>query len=339
MCWNLRNKEYYIRNKPYSKDDYFKELESYNLGSSDELKRLGEEFNNLVKSEAVHKANLNVRTTDSTGNYITDCKNCQECYFLENSEDCSYMIRGLENKNCHDSNGVWKGDFVYNICQLTSGHNLKNSSYCANCQDSEYLDLCIDCKDCFGCVGLRKKRFCILNKQYSEEEYRMLVLKIKEEMKKDGIYGHFLPYNMAYTGYNLSMANIYFPKSSEGVNALGSWWEELEKPDLSGLDLYERVDDIKEVGDDVLKKALICSETGRPFNITKDELQFLRNHSIPLPEEYPDVRTTRRMKDVFMTEKNKTKCSACGENIISYRPKKNGYKKIFCLDCYQKEIV
>lgn len=338
MCWNLRNKEYHIRNKPYSKENYFKELESYNLGSRKEFNRLKKEFGSLVRDEAFHRANLNIRTTNSTGNYISDCKNCRECYFLENSEDCSYMIRGLENKICHDSNGIWRGEIVYNVCQLTFGHNLKNSSYCTNCRDSEYLDFCVDCESCFGCVGLRKKRFCVLNKQYSEEEYNRLIPEIRERMRKEEAYGQFFPYRMAYTGYNLSMANIYFPRSSEEVEDLGSWWEELERPNLSGLDLYEKVDDIKEIEDDVLQKALICSKTGRPFNVTKDELQFLRNHSIPLPEEYPDVRTTRRMKDVFMIERNQTECGACGRNITSYRPKGKGYRKIFCEECYQAEI-
>jgi hypothetical protein len=35
-------------------------------------------------------------------------------------------------------------------------------------------------------VGLRGKEYCILNKQYTKEEYEALVPKIIEKMKADG---------------------------------------------------------------------------------------------------------------------------------------------------------
>jgi hypothetical protein len=36
----------------------------------------------------------------------------------------------------------------------------------------------------FGCIGLRGKEYCILNKQYTKEEYEALVPKIIEKMKE-----------------------------------------------------------------------------------------------------------------------------------------------------------
>jgi hypothetical protein len=38
---------------------------------------------------------------------------------------------------------------------------------------------------CLGCVGLRNKSFCILNKQYTQEEWFELANKIFEDMDKD----------------------------------------------------------------------------------------------------------------------------------------------------------
>jgi hypothetical protein len=43
----------------------------------------------------------------------------------------------------------------------------------------------------FGCIGLRGKEYCILNKQYTKEEYETLVPKIIEKMKADGEWGEF----------------------------------------------------------------------------------------------------------------------------------------------------
>lgn len=34
----------------------------------------------------------------------------------------------------------------------------------------------------FGCIALRNKKYCILNKQYSKQEYEELIPKIKKHM-------------------------------------------------------------------------------------------------------------------------------------------------------------
>jgi hypothetical protein len=50
--------------------------------------------------------------------------------------------------------------------------------------ESMYCDQCFDSKNIFGCIGLRTKEFCILNKQYTKEEYEILLPKIIEHMEK-----------------------------------------------------------------------------------------------------------------------------------------------------------
>jgi hypothetical protein len=49
-----------------------------------------------------------------------------------------------------------------------------------------YSEALLDCQDCFACVGLRHKQYCILNKQYTRDEYEVLVPRIIEHMKKTG---------------------------------------------------------------------------------------------------------------------------------------------------------
>jgi hypothetical protein len=48
---------------------------------------------------------------------------------------------------------------------------------------------------------------------------------------------------------------------------------------------------INEVGDDILQKVILCEETGKPFRIIQQELDFYRKHNIPLPTRHQDVRT------------------------------------------------
>ncbi len=339
MCWNLRNKSYHILNQPYSEEEYAKKIKEYNLGSWESIKKLEKEFWSLIKTKAIHRANHNTKTVDSTKDYLVECKKCNYCYFLEVSEDCAYISRGLNDKDSQDGNGIWKGELIYNVCQLTEGYRLFHSNFCNNCRESEYLDLCLDCSHCFGCVGLKKKSHCILNKQYSESDYEKLTSEIKKKMTAEGTYGKFFPYKLSTCGYNLSLGGILFPKTKEEVTALGSFWEEEEEPDLKGVNTSPFIDNIEDVDKDILKKALVCEKTGRAFNITEKEFDFLKNHEIPLPHHYPDVRTMDRMQNVFNIAPTKGKCCFCDQEIIHFYRPELGYEKIACVDCYQKEII
>jgi hypothetical protein len=45
---------------------------------------------------------------------------------------------------------------------------------CTGCASGSHLIMCEDCVDsvyCFGCVGLVEAEFCILNEQFSRQEY------------------------------------------------------------------------------------------------------------------------------------------------------------------------
>ncbi|KKS82889.1 MAG: hypothetical protein UV58_C0004G0062 [Candidatus Wolfebacteria bacterium GW2011_GWC1_43_10] len=339
MCWNLRNKEYHILNQPYTKEEYFRKIEEFNLRSWTALQSLRNQFREHIKNDAIHKINFNVKTANSDGNYLTECKNCHEAYFLEESEDCSYYCRGLQNKNVYDSAGIYKGELVWNINQLADGYNLKSCNYCTNCRDSEYLNFCFNCENCFGCTGLRNKRYCVLNKQYSENEYSELVSQIKESMEEGGVYGEFFPYDMVYGGYNLSTAGILFPKTKEEVKDFRGAWEELEDSDLSGLNISDFVDSIDDFSGDITGAVFVCQESSRPYNIKKEEFEFYKKHQIPLPRNYPDVRTMKRVADLFYIVGRKTSCYFCGKEIICYYPESMGYKKIACEECYLKEVV
>ena len=339
MCWNLRNKEYHILNQPYSKEAYFEKLKEYNLNSWSTVQFLKKNFEKKIKEEAVHKNNFNTKIINSVGNYLSECKNCKNSYFLEKSENCSYYFRGAMNKDIFDSAGVYKGELAYDVNQMTEIYNMKYSNYCTNCRDSEYLDSCMGCENCFGCVGLKNKSYSILNKQYSKEDYYDLIAKIKKTMEADGSYGEFFPNKMAHGGYNLSLSGIFFSKTEEEAKRMGYNWEELEDTDVSKLTISPFIDDISAAGDEIIGKVFMCEETGRPFNLKQEEIEFYKKRSIPLPHHYPDVRTKHRIKNLFCIKPVNIKCVFCQKNIISYYPQEWEYKKIACEECYLREVV
>jgi hypothetical protein len=90
-----------------------------------------------------------------------------------------------------------------------------NSSVAFHSNNVLYSDTCHACKDCFGCVGARHKQYCILNKQYTKEEYEVLVSQIIEKMKADGERGEFFPTTISIFGYNETEAQTYYPMTKE----------------------------------------------------------------------------------------------------------------------------
>lgn len=78
-----------------------------------------------------------------------------------------------------------------------------------------YIYSCFYSSDLFACIGLRNKQYCIFNKQYTKEEYELLVAKIIAHMQKTGERGEFFPAQISPFGYNETMAMEFFPLSKE----------------------------------------------------------------------------------------------------------------------------
>jgi len=342
MSWNLRNQKYCILNQQYSKEDYFKKIEEYNLASRFSIEALKKEMWQHIQQDAVHRQNYNLQAVNSTGNFIANDKNCYECYFLEESENCRRVIRGFRSKETVDSVGAFGAEKCGLVVmdQLGTYNNLC-CLYTTSCRYSTYLDNCEECEYCFGCVGLRKKKYCILNKQYSEEDYKKLIEKITNDMKERGEWGKFFPFSTAYCGYNLSLAHMMFPMSKDEALKFGAKWEEVNEPHyentISGNDLPDAID---QVSDEIVKQRILCPETKLSYNITQQELSFYREHKIPLPTRHFDWRTLERFKPFsLMVMPQKGTCYYCKKEIEHYYAPELGFQKIACLECYQREVA
>src|SRR3990167_8165933 len=224
MCTGIRNKQYYIRNKQYTKDEYLKMIKNEKIGLYSKREKLVEEFK-FNKKKSIRLENDNLKCENCTGNYLIECKNCHECYSLKNVEESKFAYFGTSIKNCYDFSQVVDLEFCY---EVTSGSGYKNI-FCAwpvYGDNNYYCNFCENCSNCFGCFGLKHKKFCILNKQYSEEEYSELVPKIIEKMLSNNEWGEFFPYWTSPFCYNESMADIYHQKTKEEAVSLGAKWRE-----------------------------------------------------------------------------------------------------------------
>ena len=339
MSWNLRNKSYCIENVQYTKEAYEEKLKSFKLGSYKSVQSFKKQFEELARNEAVHRENFNFRAYNSTGNYLLDVKNCKNCNTINDSEDCYNCIRGQKQKSNIDANGCWYSELLGNCSSCVNGYAEK---YCvwSSSRYSEYSDLCIECDYCFGCVGLKKKKYCILNKQYSKEEYESLKNKIIQDMKKRGEYGKFLPYAMSAGPFNFSTSFLYFPETKkEDILTLGGYWDDIDESHIKGIPTSELPDKIEDVPDNIITQALICPETGWRFNIAQNEIIFYKENNIPLPRYHFDVRTKKQLKYLTVLKSYQYTCFYCEKDIMAYYPTEWGYKKIACEECYKQNIA
>jgi hypothetical protein len=339
MSWNLRNKQYCIRNKQYSKDEYEKELQNIKLDSYNNLEALKEEFKNILKIKAVHRENFNLKTTTSVGNYMTNCDNCINVFSWEDSQNCRNSLRGISTKDCIDQLGTWHNELSGNNSCVTGGYQTHHSSW-SNARYSEYLDICNDCEYCFGCIGIRKKKYCILNKQYSKEEYEVLRERIITDMEKRGEYGKFLPYSMSLCDYNLSSGMIYFPDTTkEDILSKGGYWSEEDLSSQDGSPSLELPDSILDTDINVTTKALICPESNYRFNISQAEYEFHKKKNFALPRIHFDLRMLKKARKTAVLKSYPYKCVYCKNDIMAYYPPEWGYKNIACEYCYKQNIA
>lgn len=333
-CWNLQNKSYYIFNKEVTKEAF--EEEKTKLASYSYLQEFKKRFKEKLIQNAIFSEYTGSNNENASGDFLFNCKNAKECYSVYRCENVAYCTRLEEQKDSYDVEGGGRGeltyesmsnDFAYNSIACTTSEHLSNSYYC---------DLCFNNDDIFGCIGLRKKKFCILNKQYTEEEYKALKEKIIAHMKKAGEWGQFFPASLSPFAYNETMAYEYFPLTKEEVEKAGFAWKEAEEKKIIPQTV-EIPDNIHDVTDEICKAVLACETCKKNFKITQKEFDFYKKHSIPVPHVCPDCRHRQRMSmrtPRYMWTRNCAKCSK--EIRTTYDPKRP--EKVYCKGCYMKEV-
>jgi hypothetical protein len=302
-CFNLENKQYYIFNEEYSKEEYFKKLENYWLLP---LWKQKEKFENFYEWKYIknHLPNIGSENVFNSEN-ITNSKNIFHSKNLKDTEDFRYsqQFQYGGNKLWMDvSSYWWNMEKVY--YSLAVWENISNSQFIiASFANISNLIYCIFCSrwtnNCFGCIGLENSSYCVLNKQYTKKEYEKLVPKIIEHMQKTWEWWEFFPAKLSPHWYNDVIAQNINPLNKEEAIKQGFNWSDYE----SLLPKVEKIinakllpDDITKIPDDILNRAIKCEITGRPFLIIKQELEFYRKHNLPIPKRHPDQRQLDRLK-------------------------------------------
>lgn len=334
-CAGLRNKKHCIFNEQFTKEDYEKFKKDINFCDPEFHKLVSEKFENLKKSIPRQAVSSN-NSENVSGSHVFFSKNTFESFFADRCEDCSYCSQVVDLKDCYDNNYTEENELCYEYLGMYGTRRTLFSILCRHTNETYYCDYCVNCQNVFGCSNLHNKQYCILNKQYSKEEYEELLPKIIEHMQETGEWGEFFPTTISPFAYNETVAQEYFPMTKDEVLNFEWKWKEEDQKEFQPqtVDIPK---DIKDVPDSVCSEILSCEITGKNYRIIPQELNFYRKMGLPIPLKHPDQRHIERISKRNPRKLFKRNCDKCNEPIkTSYAP--NAEVKVYCNGCYLKEM-
>jgi len=292
-CDKLENQTYCIKNKQYSKEEY------------DRLKDkiLSDKWHYTTSSSKLNNLWSNNGSTNVVGSFLvnsTDITNGYYSYNIKTGRNIMYMWWAGENENMYDIfvgwaiqwqhfyavQGAWNSEHIYCSIGINDSAGIFYSMYCSQCSF------------CLWCIGLQNKQFCILNKQYSKEEWHQKVDEIFAQMEQDGTLWEFFPPSMNPFYFNDTAAYLIDPTfTKEEVTKL--WYLRRDEPikvdipasaevvQTSELDQYEWFDSQWKwsIHSSILKKIIIDTQ-GNYYRIVQMEYDFLVKHGLPLPRKH-----------------------------------------------------
>ena len=353
-CVNLISQSYCIFNKKYNKEEYFEKLNELKLNTTAGIAKFEKQFKEFRKKfpcRAIHSLKAN----SVSGNWLVKCQNVKNSFGCLNVKDGKYLFWIFNAEDCMDY-FQWgnSAELVYE--SENCGINVSRIYFCTQCwmgaHDLYYCDSCPGSSYCFGCIGLKKGEYSILNKKYTKEEYEKLMPKIIKHMKempyvdKNKIeyrFGENFPDELSPFAYNETAAIDFYPLTKKEAIEKGYRWKEKEKINytstIKGSDLPET---ISEVSGSILDEVIECAEKDQPysvgaFRITLNELSFYRKMDLPIPRVCFDVRHTHRLQKRAPFRILRRKCSKCDIEVETVYDE-NYAPIIYCEKCYQQEV-
>jgi hypothetical protein len=304
---------------------------------------LKEEFVEMMKKTAWHRANFIDQSENCSGNYLGQCKDCTNCYFLSpNLENCVNVLRGADDaKDSLDSIGpAFHSQFIY--YSVNSQDSCYDNKFCCDMIQSKWMEYCahcFQCEHCFGCCGLVGKKYYIFNTQFEPKEYEIMKEKIIETMKKNGEYGSFFPGYFAATPYEETISGFYWPLSEEVLDQYGFRKTVSVTSRENSHDAIDDIPDLFDENDAHIGKRVFWDDVARkPFQIQEQDIAFARELNVPLPSCY----YARRLKENFRMipfdgTMRPVMCAQCKTEDMTSWPAEYD-NRIVCEKCYLKEV-
>jgi hypothetical protein len=368
-CVNLRNKSYCIFNQQYTKEDYLKAREEFALHSRRGIETLRDKAYAFWRTNPTRYVRGR-HNSDTTGEYISNSKNVHQSYYIDGGENLKFC-QFLYGKGSRDSYDHYRpgdnSELIYDAATvgLHASQVMFSDSCTHNCSDIMYSFRCIGSAHLFGCVGLHHKRYCILNRQYSKEEYEALMPRIIEHMRNTSYtsrgakvyrYGEFFPAELSPYPYNVTVAQEFFPLTRTLAEGSGCRWKDIERKKYTAtVSDAELPDSIDDAADSLVGAVVRCENHDRSlpycpgaFRIIPQEMQFYRRMGIPPPRLCPNCRYAARMlqrnpislwhRQCMCDRQGHAHTGECSNEFeTSYAPDRP--EIVYCEQCYNAEVA
>ncbi|MEK7585814.1 MAG: hypothetical protein AAB477_01080 [Patescibacteria group bacterium] len=352
-CINLRNKSHCIYNVQYSKEEYKEKIKAMNLDTREGIEKVKKESLEFFLKHPQRATQGNSLNVNISGDFVYESKNTKNAYMVSGVEDSRYvqMLTMGPTKGSYDYTNWGNGAENLYEC-LTVGEGASNNKFCVQCwpnaMDNEYCLYGIQAKDCLGCVNLKRKQYCILNKEYSKEEYFKLKEKIIADMKENPYidfagrvwkYGELLPLEASPFAYNETMANYFFPLTrKEAEEKQMSWYDIPDTEHEITLKIEDLPQNVEDIDNKILKEIISCTVCKKGYKFNELEIMLHKKIQVPLPSICWKCRFKRRFDRVNKSYLYDRTCDKCSTNITtSYAPDRP--EIVYCEKCYQQEVM
>lgn len=337
-CVGLRSADLHIRNRPVTIAEYRAELQRINGASRADVEAMRSELAQMIAMFPRKHLQL-LRCENTLGDNVQNSRNSSWVFDCANIEDVHFGQFVQDSKDCVDVNYLCDNtELHYEVA--TGGINAYRVAFCVDTWPTVsnllYCDSCSNgTRDCFGCVGLRAKRFCILNRQYTQVEYERLLPQIIDHLLTTGEWGEFFPQQISPFGYDESTAFDLLPLNQEQAVALGFRWRGADKREYrpATAAVPSR---LSETALSAVNELYACRGCSRNFRITTAELNLYRKLEVPPPDRCFQCRHRARVKQRNPARLWERACTRCGVELYStYAP--DGAALIHCEECYLRE--
>lgn len=286
-CVGLERSEYAVFNEVVGREAYERFVNAQSLDMADKRRQAAERCFAAWKQHAFDPPTL-IDCSNVSGAHLTKCQDVVECYNGSESRECGYLWALERSFRCY--RGVAIGA---EFCYTGGFFGTRVAAYCNNVFQGEaltYSQYLYDCNHCFGCVGLRKQSYCILNKQYSREEYLALIPRVIAHMRSSAEWGAWFPPAIAPHDYRECSAHehlspIPFDEARRRGYRFTSKHESAAanpRGDLPSPPQRISPENFSTIAAGTFR----CVDSGKLIRYQRPELEYLRRNKLPLPYQH-----------------------------------------------------
>jgi len=315
-CYNLVNKRFYVFNQAVTESE-FKRLKGELLNGTRAGYETGRQIFSDIYAKAPRRALHNLNVENCLGDHLLNSRNCHYAFDGSDGEDVNYSVSFAKAKSvlaCYSA-GWPDCEDIYLSLVTRGSQNIAFSYYTFYSSGLRYCDSSMSCHDCFGSIGLRHARNCVLNRSYNVHEYEMVMRKLISFMTETGEWGKFFPPQLSTFPYNQSAAQQHFPLTPEETAKQGWCWRELESSEFDASTAPPS--DLASLLPLDSRLLFRCEESGKPFKVNQAEATLYQRLGLPPPNLAPQARHLRRLRRRNSFQLQASKCALSGAEIVT----------------------